>query len=90
MSEDVVPQRSPAAESRAAVGPRMGMATMPVEKSKDFRNSTLRLISWLRPERLRMTLVLAFAVLSVVMSVVNFVVVSITVSAKRKAGQRRR
>ncbi len=71
MSGNAIPQRSPAAESRAAVGPRMGMATMPVEKSKDFRNSTLRLISWLRPERLRMILVLAFAVLSVVMSVVG-------------------
>jgi ATP-binding cassette subfamily B protein len=71
MSQNAIPQRSPAAESRASVGPRMGMATMPVEKSKDFRNSTLRLISWLRPERLRMILVLAFAVLSVVMSVVG-------------------
>ena len=71
MSEGAAPPRSPAAESRAAVGPRMGMATMPVEKSKDFRNSTLRLISWLRPERVRMTLVLLFAVFSVVMSVVG-------------------
>lgn len=71
MTGNAIPQRSPAAESRASVGPRMGMATMPVEKSKDFRNSTLRLISWLRPERLRMILVLSFAVLSVVMSVVG-------------------
>jgi ATP-binding cassette subfamily B protein len=71
MSEGAAPQRSPAAEARATVGPRMGMATMPVERSKDFRNSTIRLISWLRPERVRMTLVLLFAVFSVVMSVVG-------------------
>ena len=71
MSEDATPNRSPAAEARAAAGPRMSMATMPVERSKDFRNSTLRLISWLRPERFRMTLVLLFAVVSVVMSVVG-------------------
>ena len=71
MNGSAAPPRSPAAESRASVGPRMGMATMPVEKSKDFRNSTLRLISWLRPERVRMTLVLLFAVFSVVMSVVG-------------------
>ena len=71
MSENATPTRSPAAEARAAAGPRMSMATMPVERSKDFRNSTLRLVSWLRPERLRMTLVLLFAVLSVIMSVVG-------------------
>ena len=71
MSEDATPTRSPAAEARAAAGPRMSMATMPVERSKDFRNSTLRLVSWLRPERFRMTLVLLFAVLSVLMSVVG-------------------
>ncbi|MBU6330217.1 MAG: ABC transporter ATP-binding protein, partial [Acidobacteria bacterium] len=71
MSERAAPPRSPAAEARATVGPRMTMATMPVERSKDFRNSTLRLISLLRPERLRMILVLLFAVFSVVMSVVG-------------------
>ena len=71
MNEDAAPTRSPAAEARAAAGPRMSMATMPVERSKDFRNSTLRLISWLRPERFRMTLVLLFAVLSVLMSVIG-------------------
>jgi len=71
MSEGAAPQRSPADEARATVGPRMGMSTMPVERSKDFRNSTIRLISWLRPERVRMTLVLLFAVFSVMMSVVG-------------------
>ena len=53
------------------VGPRMMGATMPVEKSKDFRNSSLRLLSWMRPERFRLYLVLITAVFSVVMSVVG-------------------
>ncbi|MEX1217399.1 MAG: ABC transporter ATP-binding protein [Acidimicrobiales bacterium] len=56
---------------QVTVGPRMMGATMPVEKSKDFRNSTLRLISWMRPERIRMILVLVSAVVSVAMSVVG-------------------
>ena len=56
---------------QVTVGPRMMGATVPVEKSKDFRNSTLRLISWMRPERVRMILVLVSAVVSVVMSVVG-------------------
>jgi ATP-binding cassette subfamily B protein len=46
-------------------------ATVPVERSKDFRNSTLRLISWMRPERFRLILVLSTAVISVMMSVVG-------------------
>lgn len=56
---------------QVTVGPRMMGATVPVEKSKDFRNSTLRLISWMRPERTRLILVLTTAVVSVVMSVVG-------------------
>lgn len=56
---------------QVTVGPRMMGATVPVEKSKDFRNSTLRLISWMRPERTRLILVLVTAVVSVVMSVVG-------------------
>ena len=53
------------------VGPRMSSIAVPVEKPKDFRNSTLRLISWTRPERLRLALVIFAAVLSVCMSVVG-------------------
>ena len=56
---------------QVTVGPRMMGATVPVEKSKDFRNSTLRLISWMRPERTRLFFVLGTAVVSVVMSVVG-------------------
>ena len=58
-------------QNRMAVGPRMTSATMPVERSKDFRNSTLRLISWMGPERVRLILVLVSAVFSVLMSVVG-------------------
>ena len=58
-------------QNRMTVGPRMTSATMPVERSKDFRNSTLRLISWMRPERVRLVLVLLSAVFSVLMSVVG-------------------
>ena len=57
------------AQTQAQAGPRGMSAAMPVEKSKDFRNSTLRLISHLGPERLRMAFVLVFAVASVVLSV---------------------
>jgi ATP-binding cassette subfamily B protein len=56
---------------QVTVGPRMMGATVPVERSKDFRNSTLRLISTMRPERTRLILVLASAVLSVLLSVVG-------------------
>ena len=56
---------------QAPVGPRMNSVAVPVEKPKDFRNSTLRLISWTRPERFRLGLVIFTAVLSVCMSVVG-------------------
>ena len=58
-------------QHQVTVGPRMMGATVPVERSKDFRNSTLRLISWMRPERFRLILVLSSAVISVMMSVVG-------------------
>ena len=61
--------RSPAAEARAQMGPRAGAIGMPVEKSKDFRNSTVRLASQLGPERIKMVLVVLLAVVSVTLSV---------------------
>ena len=59
------------APPQAPVGPRMNSVAVPIEKPKDFRNSTLRLISWTRPERFRLALVIFTAVLSVCMSVVG-------------------
>ena len=58
-------------QHQVTIGPRMMGPTVPVERSKDFRNSTLRLISWMRPERFRLFLVLSSAVISVMMSVVG-------------------
>jgi ATP-binding cassette subfamily B protein len=69
MSEAKQPGRSPASEARAQMGPRAGGLGMPVEKSKDFRNSTIRLASQLGPERIRMVLVVLLAVVSVTLSV---------------------
>lgn len=58
-------------KQQMTVGPRMMGAATPVEKSKDFRGASLRLLSWMRPERFRLYLVLITAVFSVVMSVVG-------------------
>jgi ATP-binding cassette subfamily B multidrug efflux pump len=69
MSAAEQPGRSPASEARAQMGPRAGGLGMPVEKSKDFRNSTIRLASQLGPERIRMVLVVLLAVVSVTLSV---------------------
>ena len=71
MSEPTSGEDTPVPKHQVTVGPRMMGATVPVERSKDFRNSTLRLISWMRPERTRLFLVLASAVFSVLMSVVG-------------------
>jgi ATP-binding cassette subfamily B multidrug efflux pump len=51
-------------------GPRP-MLGVPMERSADFRNSTLRLAARLRPEQLRIIAVLVLAVASVTMTVVG-------------------
>lgn len=71
MSESTEEEVEETPQHQVTVGPRMMGATVPVERSKDFRNSTLRLISWMRPERFRLILVLSSAVISVMMSVVG-------------------
>jgi len=71
MSESTEEEVEETPQHQVTVGPRMMGATVPVERSKDFRNSTLRLISWMRPERFRLILVLSTAVISVMMSVVG-------------------
>jgi ATP-binding cassette, subfamily B, multidrug efflux pump len=67
--DDKIPAKSPAVEARAFGGGRMGAAGMPAEKSKDFKNSSLRLAGQLAPERLGMVLVFGMAVFSVVLYV---------------------
>ena len=49
----------------------MGAAGMPVERSKDFKNSSLRLAAQLSPERLGMILVFVMAVVSVFLYVLG-------------------
>ncbi len=71
MSETSEEQVVSPPKQQMAVGPRMMGATVPLEKSKDFRNSSLRLLSWMRPERVRLILVVITSVVSVVMSVVG-------------------
>ena len=72
VGRDTVPApqapRPPAGEMRVGPG-RMGSAGMPVEKSKDFGGTTRRLLTRLRPERVRVMTVLALAVVSVVLAV---------------------
>ncbi len=60
---------TPPRQDARAVTNRMASAGMPAEKSKDFKGSTARLLGELSPERLGLVLVLAFAVVSVTLSV---------------------
>jgi ATP-binding cassette, subfamily B, multidrug efflux pump len=69
--EEGIPSKSPAAQARAVMGPRGGMAGMPVERSENFKNSTLRLAARLRTERLRLVAVGVLAVVSVCMYVLG-------------------
>ncbi len=69
--DDRIPKKSPAAEARGFGGPRMGAAAMPVERSENFKNSSLRLAAQLSPERLGMILVFVLAVVSVFLYVLG-------------------
>ena len=59
----------PPAESRAGFGGRWGAAGVPLERSKDFKNSTRRLAARLRPEGLAVAGVFLLAVTSVTLAV---------------------
>ena len=52
-------------------GPRLGGAAVPGERSRDLRNSTLRLVSWMRPDWFRLAIVFLLAVASVVLFVIG-------------------
>src|SRR5262245_60656569 len=56
---------------RSGPGGRWGAAGMPLERSKDFKNSSRRLATRLRPEGLGVTGVLVLAVSSVVLYVIG-------------------
>jgi ATP-binding cassette, subfamily B, multidrug efflux pump len=62
--------KPPLNEVRGGFGPRAALG-MPLEKSADFKNSTLRLAARLRPERVRVLSVVVLAITSVSMSVVG-------------------
>ena len=62
------PVRPPEAEQRT-IGPRFGAAGVPMERSKDLKNSSRRLAARLRPERAGVAAVLLLTVVSVVLLV---------------------
>ena len=57
----------PSEEARAGMGARWGAAGMPLERSKDFKNSTRRLVGRLRPQSRAIWAILALSVVSVTM-----------------------
>ncbi|WP_269671490.1 ABC transporter ATP-binding protein [Streptomyces pactum] len=61
------PRRGPA----PAAGPARFMGGQPTERSMDFRGSSRRLIATLRPERPLVLLALAFATVSIALSVIG-------------------
>ena len=68
-SEEEPVVRPPAEDTRGGFGGRWGAAGMPLERSKDFKNSTRRLAARLRPERIGVVAVLTLAVTSVTLLV---------------------
>lgn len=52
-------------------GGHMGMGTMAGGKAKDFKGTLKRLIAYLRPQRVQLLIVMAFAVLSTVFNIVG-------------------
>jgi ATP-binding cassette subfamily B protein len=65
---DDEPVRPPEGEQRP-IGPRFGAAGVPMERSKDLKNSSRRLAARLRPERVGVASVLTLTVVSVVLLV---------------------
>jgi len=60
-----------AQEQTRMAGPRMGGAAVPGERSKDLRNSTVRLLSWMRPDLPKLVVVVILAIASVVLFVLG-------------------
>ena len=71
MSDDTKPEPTPQQRQTQLAGPRMGGAAVPGERSKDLRNSTLRLVSWMRPDWPKLGFVVFLAVASVVLVVLG-------------------
>ncbi len=60
----------PPEEARAGMNARWGAAGLPLERSKDFKTSTRRLVARLRPDRARVIVVLLLALASVTLVVI--------------------
>jgi ATP-binding cassette, subfamily B, multidrug efflux pump len=71
LDDDKIPTKSPAVEARAGFGGRMGAAGMPVERSEDFKNSSLRLAAQMGPERIGLIAVVLMALVSVFLYVLG-------------------
>jgi len=65
------PVTSLAAESRNSIAGRWGTQGMPAEKSKDFKNSTRRLVGLMGPQRVGVIAVLVLALVSVGLTVLG-------------------
>ena len=55
----------PSEEARGGMGARFGAAGMPLERSKDFKNSTRRLVGRLRPQTPAIVVILILSIVSV-------------------------
>ena len=70
-TEDALESIRPPVTDNRSVSNRWASAGMPAEKPKNFKNSTSRLLSQLKPQRSGMMLVLLLAVGSVTLSVIG-------------------
>lgn len=70
-TEDALESIRPPAPDNRAVSNRWASAGMPAEKPRDFKSSTSRLLSQLKPQRSGMFLVVLLAVGSVTLSVIG-------------------
>ena len=63
--------RELAAQARTGIAGRMTGAGMPAEKAQNFKDSGKRLVRRLRPERLKIALVMTMAIVAVTFSVLG-------------------
>lgn len=64
-------EKLPRRPAGGGFGPGRHMGMMPVEKTKDFKGSSMRLLGALRPQASRIVLVLVMAVISVAFAIVG-------------------
>ena len=69
--ERAVPKRGPGPSPEMRRGPGAFMAGMPAEKALDFKGSSKRLLTLLRPHRIRMIAIFVLGVVGVALSVIG-------------------